>query len=247
MSILRLAIPFPPVLVQISARNAAASAAAGRGKGSRDHVVDGVAAYRTQDGKLHPAYDLYEPTYPSGAEPGLGRLVSRLEHYVNDTSGYRSHVTDFRPASELLADGPEWANPAVAWFKLGDQQGFLLARSEKELEERIGEPRESMHLQQKPLQCHGLSGNEPPSVFLLLATSARTELHVASTMDAMADGIAKRASWLDLGRGTAEERIDRFCQKGSERGWTVFCQDLVTAEAQVELVFAPEQTHDLTP
>lgn len=246
MTLMRLAIPFPPILVQISARNAAASAEAGRGKGARDHVADGVAAYRTADGKLYAAYDLYEPTYPSGAEPGLGRLVSKLEHYPNDTAGYRSHVTDFRPASELLDGSPHWSSPAVAFFSFEGQEGFLVARSEDEIDARLVDAREGLHLQQKPLQCHGLTGSEPPAVFLLLATPARTEIHVAADIDAMAEGIGKRTAWLDLGRGTAEERIARFCQKGAERGWKVVCQDFAHAEAQAALVFAPEQTHDLS-
>lgn len=247
MPVSRSAIPFPPVLVQISARNAAASVEARRGKRPGDHVLDGVAAYRTADGKIHPAYDLYEPTYPAGAEPGLGRLASRLEHFPNDSSGYRSHVSDFRPASELLAESPEWSNPAVAFYRFQGQEGFLCARSEAELEARLIDVGEGLQIEQKPLQCHGLLANESPAVFLLLATQARTEIHVAADMEAMAEGIAKRTSWLDLGRGTAAERIDRFCQKGSERGWTVVCQDISTAEAQARVVFAPEQTHDMSP
>lgn len=243
----RSAIPFPPVLVQISARNAAASVEARRGKRPGDHLIDGVAAYRTPDGKLHAAYDLYEPTYPEGAEPGLGRISSRLEYYPNDTAGYRSHVTDFRPASVLLAESPEWSNPAVAFYRFEEQEGFLCARSEAELLTRLLHAREGMRIDQKPLQIHGLISNQPPAVFLLLATQARTEIHVAADMEAMAEGIAKRTSWLDLGRGTAAERIDRFCQKGSERGWTVVCQEFWEAEAQAKVVFAPEQTHDLSP
>jgi len=247
MPISRSAIPFPPILVQISARNAAAAAEARRGKRPGDHVVDGVASYHTPDGKLHAAYDLYEPTYPQGAEPGLGRLTFRIEHFPNDTSGYRSQVTDFRPASELLSESPEWSNPAVAFYRFQGREGFICARSEAELEARLIDAGLSLNFEQKPLQCHGLLGNEPPGVFLLLATQARTEIHVAADMEAMAEGIAKRTSWLDLGRGTAAERIDRFCQRGVERGWTVVCQDIYDAEDQAKVVFAPEQTHDLSP
>ncbi|MCE6957723.1 hypothetical protein LAZ40_01440 [Cereibacter sphaeroides] len=233
-------LPFPHRIAAISAASAAASLAARRSMRPGDHETPDVAAYRMPDGTVRPAYDLYEPMYPPGAEPGLGRMVSKLEYFPNDTSGYRSHVTDFRPASDLLAGQPEWAAPAIAWFSLHGEQGFVVARSEEELAERLGPPVEGLRTWRRPLKTDDLDPQAPPQQMMIVSALGGTSLFAASSLEALRDLVARRHDWIDLGGGSAEEQLERFEDHARGLKWQVCRQSLPEAEAVCARILATD-------
>lgn len=122
-------IPFPPV---IAARSAAAALASGQNKNRKkgDYSIDDIASYRLPDGTVRPAYNLYQPTFPEGAEPGVGRLHCKLNHYPNDTSGYTLSVSEFCPSQTIMKDCSAWENPAIAVIDGMDGVRFIMAPSE---------------------------------------------------------------------------------------------------------------------
>jgi hypothetical protein len=129
-------IPFPPTIAATSAKSAKAQNEARKGKGMKGHSDKDRACYRDPDGRLHMAYDPYNPQHPIGATPGLGTVHARVGHYANDTSGYTFTVSDFIPAEEILNDRKTWSDPAIA-FDFSAEHGagrFSIAPSEALLE-----------------------------------------------------------------------------------------------------------------
>lgn len=220
--------PFPP---QIAERSAEAARLSRMGKPLRDHVIAQVAAYRTEDGAVRPAYDLYAPMHPAGAEPGLADLSCRLRWHPNDTHSYDTNATNFTPAAEILKAAGPWANPAAAWIRQGDAQGFLLTQNEAEMEVRLADLEEGAEVFRHVLRLRGMGGETPPAALLIVGMGGRDELYAAGSLEAMAEAMAERHHLFDLGRGSAEDRLDRLAEIGGERGWRVFRQALPEIEA----------------
>jgi hypothetical protein len=174
-------LPFPPELARQSAHNARKALEASKGRGIRDHVTPGVGAYRTPDGKVRPVYDFYRPAYPEGATPGLGDMQHRLEHYLNDTSGYRTSVLDFTPADDLLAGRPRWANPAVAVEPAGPFPRFILAHDEAELARILEAENEEDETDWRRTitHVHAADLDQPPNAVLAVFAPGSQDIHVA--------------------------------------------------------------------
>lgn len=107
-------IPFPPTLARISAETGRRLQSsdqddAGRNRPRsalpRPYTANGVAAYRWPDGRVAPAYDMYAPQHPEGAEPGLARIHYEVRHHPNDTSSYEPRILTFRSVPDLEAEG----------------------------------------------------------------------------------------------------------------------------------------------
>ena len=165
--------PFPALLAE---RSAAAAADSNR-KRTRpgDHVLEGVACYRTSDGTLRMAHDLYDPRCSGGDEPGLGRVTCRLVHYPNDTHGYETSVTDFVPASEILADTGPWGDPTAGVTRDGE---IVLAGRRADIEDEIPA--------MKPLRVQraGMSEDAAPEVAVLFSPPHQNDtLYIGSMVE----------------------------------------------------------------
>ena len=225
--------PFPPALAEVSAKNAKDQHEARKGK-SGDHVSRDVAVYRTKDGKLHRAYDSYKPECPEGAEPGLGDVSARLEHYPNDTSGYKLTVTSFTPASELLRDAP-LHDPArrsdvmdrlcVAHVRLGrnyDQEsGFIWALEEAQMRAWLDSLPEEAMVSRATLTCHDMAPGDVASSVLMTRAVGGTEIHVAASPADLAKGVKKRYSFIEFGGLDDEAVLETIGAFGRDRGWIV--------------------------
>lgn len=93
---------FPKEVAKMSATNAAASYAESQASKTKMRVGDSrktcnVAGYRTPEGRLRIAYDLYAPEYPEGCEPGIVDYTAVLRFYPNETHGYDTYAENFRP------------------------------------------------------------------------------------------------------------------------------------------------------
>lgn len=103
-------IPFPSTLVRMSSEAAKASLAERVNRHDRavqrnNYEIDGIAVIRSADGKVRPAFDIYEPTCGRDEEPGLGRVLYHLKHYPNETSAYVPTVLAFESVKDLEARG----------------------------------------------------------------------------------------------------------------------------------------------
>ena len=222
--------PFPPMIAKISAASAEASCK----KNPRgDHQVRDVAGYLLPNGILRTAYDLYTPNYPEGAVPGLCDADYRFRHYLNDTSGYDAVPSNFRPASEILREAPEWANPCLAVLP-GDT--FLIARTEEDLALALagqtGAERVSVRL-------IGLDGSEPPKMLLMLPGHPGLLAFAANTAEDLIGALEKRfARKIDAGEDPKQAILD-FLTPAHANGvkW-------VLAESPA-IQIAPEQDFDM--
>lgn len=171
-------IPFPPELAAISATSAKMQYEARKGKNTGDHSTQNVACYRMPDGSVKRSYDSYKADYPEGSEPGLGTVHSTLRHYPNDTHGYTMHVTDFSPASELLAESAPWANPSVAYVEAvnGGEGHFIFAANEDELADNLSG--EANVIRPPVKLCDG--GEAPPETAILLRPHYNPVLYAGS-------------------------------------------------------------------
>lgn len=170
-------IPFPATLAATSSENAKRQYESRKGKRAGDHTSEGVACYQDESGKLHMAYDPYDPQYPHGATPGLGKVHARLKHFPNDTSGYDFHVTDFTPASELIANCGIWENPCVAIRKdiiAGEpysQGRMMIAPSETSLSDMLPE---NLDLCIRPtVVCVGMEDEGAPNAAVYMEPGAK--------------------------------------------------------------------------
>ena len=156
-------IPFPPELAEASGDAAQAAYASRKGRRPGDHTTEGVACFRMPDGALRMA-DFYKPEYPEGAIPGLGTVAAHLEHYPNETSGYRHTVTAFTPAEELLAGAAPWANPAVAIITdlPGGRPKFWISPSESALAESTPVAGEHTRVERAAVKTIGMDVDRPP-------------------------------------------------------------------------------------
>lgn len=94
-------LPFPePHASESNARTAAtyeASRRAPRQRIGETRTEPRVAGYRLPCGALRRCYDPYRPDYPEGAEPGWVDAANTLQFFPNETTGYRSTFSNFRP------------------------------------------------------------------------------------------------------------------------------------------------------
>lgn len=137
-------IPFPSTLALISAETGRRLQSsdqddAGRNRPRsalpRPYTADGVAAYRWPDGRVAPAYDMYAPQHPEGAEPGLARIHYEVRHHPNDTSSYEPKILSFRSVPDLEAEGVVIDRTAAGMLRHEGRAALVIAPDETALAE----------------------------------------------------------------------------------------------------------------
>lgn len=137
-------IPFPPTLARISAETGRRLQSsdqddAGRHRPRsalpRPYTADGVAAYRWPDGRVAPAYDMYAPQHPEGAEPGLARIHYEVRHHPNDTSSYEPRILTFRSVPDLEAEGIAVDRTAAGLLRHEGRAALVIAPDETAMAE----------------------------------------------------------------------------------------------------------------
>lgn len=141
--------PFPAYLAAQSARTgrrlqASAVDDAGRRRGRgplpSPYTAHGVAAYFWPDGRVGLSHDMYAPTHPEGTEPGLARVHYAVEHYPNDSSGYRAQVLEFMGIPRIEAEiGARIERTAAAMLIRDQEAHVVLAGSEPEMAEMLAD------------------------------------------------------------------------------------------------------------
>ncbi|MBW3243455.1 hypothetical protein KUV57_12345 [Epibacterium sp. DP7N7-1] len=226
-------IPFPPALAEVSAKNAKMQYSARMGK-SKDYVSRDLAVYRDADGRLHRAYNSFEPQYPEGAEPGLGDVSARLKYYPNETSGYELTVTTFTPASELLRDAPlhdperqadAMDRLAVAHVRLGrnygQESGFIWALDETQMKAWLDALPEEAVVSRATLTRHDMRPGDVANSVLMTRAVGGTEIHVAACPEDLAKGVKERYSFIGFDGLSDIEVLEKVGEYGRERGWIV--------------------------
>lgn len=195
-------IPFPPVVGEISARNAAAAYEASRRRRATpaEHVAEGDAAYRLPDGTVRPAYDLYKPEYPERAEPGLSKVRYTPAYSANGYEGYKSHAFDFVPAKEFTRSAPlhdpeapqdRYANIAVARVTHGDRVALLWAIEDAQLQEWENTIPKGAKFERIRVDRSAMAPGDIPGSAFLIETRASRLVMVAPTDDKLRDRMLK--------------------------------------------------------
>ena len=225
-------VPFPPQLAAMSAQNGALGRHLRRDKPPGDHEVPGIAAFMDEHGRVVPAYDPYLPRHPVGAVPGLCDIRYRLEHFPNDTSGYRSTPFNFRPAQVMIGESAEWANPAVA---LLPDNHLVVARTEAELGalslDLEGALRPVVHV------C-GLNEVDPPLHVAVIASPGRAEAFVGATAGSLVPDLERRLSRTAPELADPMEALRQLVGPNCNDGT---CRVFLTDWSSVEIAFEMEE------
>ncbi|MCW3783020.1 hypothetical protein [Defluviimonas salinarum] len=239
---MRRTIPFPPRLVEISAKNAKESLDSRKGKRAGDHVTKRIAAYRLPDGRVQAAYDPYEPFHPEGAMPGLADLHSRLKYYPNDTSGYAGTCSNFIPAHEILRDAPltdaearynRWDELSIAHIREvfePHREAFICALGEDQMAGWLDRLKASVVLTHVTPVRHGMDDGEPPAAIFMARTSFRSEIHVGSSLEALADGLKCRFNFIPGKDLDPAAFIAAVIDHGARAGWTTSFEQIETPD-----------------
>jgi hypothetical protein len=226
---------FPLRIAELSARNAKNSYE--NSKGRTDYVTQGVAAYQTGDGKIHRAYDPYDPEYPAGATPGLGDFSNTLKYYPNDTKGYTIHALNFTPAAEILRNAPlsdpqAKANP-VDRLRIAHVHGvnhsqgdeaLIWALSEIELDAWIEDLPDDAKIDQCKVVRHMHDPDAVPQCAFLMRSPGKAECHVSDTPSALLSGMAKRLTHIDADTLEPCAALEKVANRLNSIGITAFYQ-----------------------
>lgn len=232
-------LPFPPLLVEISADSARRDSEAGRVRGNVSYrEVPHLAAYQLADGTIRPAYDLYDPSYPEGASPGLATLRFSNRQFPNETQGYEITALDFRPASEYLRDFPieapgERANPwdslAAAYYTdAAGRSGFILAHDEDEMRAWVeAAPQGVSILRHNVTRCGVMDLHQGATEIFMALGEGGGNLFVAATKEDLTEALRERFSFIDLPDDTQGviEAVENFAHSA---GWKLARRELST-------------------
>lgn len=137
-------IPFPPTLARISAETGRRLQSSDQDDAGRSrprsalphpYTANAVAAFRWPDGRVSPAYDMYAPQHPEGAEPGLARIHYQVRYHPNDTSSYEPRVLTFRSVPDLEAEGVVIDRTAAGLLRHEGRAALVIAPDETALAE----------------------------------------------------------------------------------------------------------------
>lgn len=221
-------IPFPPTLADMSAKAAFEEYKRGLGASTRStkRPASGfdtnMAAYRLADGKVREVYDPYNATAlcrdgEGPVEFGLATVRFNLKHYANDTSGYERHVTDFKPMSELEAEGLEIDTTAVAAIADGDSIALVFGADEADLAEKI----ENAEACARPVVtiCDDSIGSL--THFHYTATKfGSPECYAADSEERLVAQLKKRFDFIEL-PDDAESVFAAIEERGRKNGWSI--------------------------
>lgn len=190
--------PFPPLIAEISAENAR------RSYESRQRDKPYIAAgYREPDGKLHFAYDLYNPMLPEGCTAGLVKITPRQDGFDR-----RHDASDFVPADRIFGDPGQWKSGrvakswdrmAVAVFRMENTstyQGFVSSQSQEHLDGLMKRHREAITFKQFPIKHHPGHNQLAPAAFFLLDCVGERRIYSAGSADDLVEVMAQRLDFL---------------------------------------------------
>lgn len=234
-------LPFPPLLAEMSAQSARRDSETRRARGNVSYrEVPHLAAYQLADGTIRPAYDLFDPSYPEGASPGLATLRFSNRQFPNETQGYEITAIDFRPASEYLRDFPidapgERANPwdslAAAYYTdAAGRSGFILAHDEDEMRAWVeAAPQGVSILRHNVTRCGVMDLHQGATEIFMALGEGGGNLFVAATKEDLADALRTRFSFIDLPEND-QDAIEKVTGFAHSAGWTVASRELATGD-----------------
>lgn len=191
-------IPFPSTLARISAETGRRLQSsdkddAGRHRPRsalpRPYTADGVAAFRWSDGRVAPAYDMYAPQHPEGAEPGLARIHYEVRHHPNDTSSYEPRILTFRSVPDLEAEGIVIDRTAAGMLRHEGRAALVIAPDETALAELATRFPAGSDLIRAPIRqvgpeggqmCHFLATLSPGGGFQVMGAREEADLFAAA-------------------------------------------------------------------
>lgn len=235
-------IPHPAALAAISAatgRRLQASdhddAGRARPKTCTPHpyTAKGVAAYRWPDGRVGIAYDMYAPQYPEGAEPGIATIHYDVQHFPNDTSGYRPEILDFKDVPALEAEGIN-VDPMAAGLILRDDRAALAITADEagmaEIDARLSE---GARLIRAPINHVDLAAGGEMRCFIAAHTrGAGLEIMAATDEAALHRALAERFRFIEPSKDFGEFSAN-LRRHAHTHGWVLCETDPESAPAAV--------------
>lgn len=244
-------IPFPAALVAISA-------ATGRRLQSSDvddagqkratsslpkpYVADGVAAFRFPDGRMHPAYDMYNPTYPEGTEPGIAKLHYKVEHHPNDTSSYRPEILNFRSIPDLESEGLHVDRSAAGLVIRKGIAASAMTANEEEMQAIAADLPPDATLHRAPIRHVDIEYGGPiQHVAMTWARFSGLEVHAATDPDQLFRALQDRYSFLPEVE-TLEDMAGNLLKHGTKNGWIVVCREVQDMSFDPAIIQTPAES-----
>jgi hypothetical protein len=235
-------IPFPSTLARISAETGRRLQSsdqddAGRHRPRsalpRPYTANGVAAYRWPDGRVAPAYDMYAPQHPEGAEPGLARIHYEVRHHANDTSSYEPKILTFRSVPDLEAEGMIVDRTAAGLLRHDLQAALVVTIDEAAMAEVEAALPADAELIREPIRRVG-DAAAPMAHFLATWTrAARLEVMGASSEEALHAAARERYPFIP-DEGDFAGFAEALRKHGRKHGWVVAAGDLEALGRGVE-------------
>jgi len=226
-------IPFPPTLAGISARSAreAVRTRQEKARGQRAYIpqdrddTHDIAGYMTPDGKVHLVHDVYNPTMPDAAEPGLGTMVSELKHYPNDSSMYVSHIQDFRPMSLLQDQGMVVDETSAAIVTRDGETAILIATDRREMNHMLDEiAGHDILVAHGNIVLHNVAPGEAVAWFGATNTvGGGVEIRGAMSREDLAETLSERYAFIDRGRN-CDDFLANLERHAENAGWSLAIQ-----------------------
>ncbi len=191
-------IPFPSTLARISAETGRrlqssdqddAGRSRPRSSLPRPYTADGVAAFRWPDGRVAPAYDMYAPTHPEGAEPGLAQIHYEVRYHPNDTASYEPRILTFRSVADLEAEGVQVDRTAAGLLLHEGRAALVVAADEAAMDALAAAFPDGSRLLRAPIRrvgpetgpmVHFLATNSPGGGFEVMGATRETDLFAAA-------------------------------------------------------------------
>jgi hypothetical protein len=227
-------VPFPSTLVRISAETGRRLQAsdqddAGRRRGRsslpQPYTANAVAAFRWPDGRIAPAYDMYAPQHPEGAEPGLARIRYEVRHHPNDTSSYDPMILTFRSVPDLEAEGVVIDRTAAGLLRHEGRAALVIAPDETALAELATRFPSGFELIRAPIRQVGPEVGAMTHFLATLSQGGGFEVMGAREEADLFAAAQERFSFI---RGAPD--YHEFCvtlrKHGTKNGWVVAATDL---------------------
>ena len=222
-------IPFPSTLARISAHTGRRLQSSDQDDAGRrrprsalphPYVANAVAAYRWPDGRIAPAYDMYAPQHPDGAEPGLARIHYDVRHHPNDTSSYEPRILTFRSVPDLEGEGMVVDRTAAGLLRHAGRAALVVAPDEAAMSDLSGRFPDGSDLIRAPIRrvdagdgemAHFLATNSQGGGLEVMG--ARDEAHLFSAA-------RERFSFIK-GAPDYHEFCEMLRKHGTKNGWVV--------------------------
>lgn len=248
-------IPFPATLARISAETGRRLQSSDRDDAGtlrprsaipRPYTADGVAAFRWPDGRVAPAYDMYAPVCPEGAEPGLARIRYDVRHHANDTASYEPMILRFRTCEDLEAEGIRIDRTQAALLRRELQAALVVTADEATMADMEASLPADVEVIRQPIRHVG-DETAPMSHFLATWTrAARLEVMGAASEEELHAAARERYPFI-----SDEEDFDAFAEAlrkhGRKHGWVVAAGDLEALGRGVEAMGLAREPDAMEP